>query len=71
MCVGCELRPITTEGSVRPALLSVEGVNEVHVTGMRISVEAAARIAEHLAPYPVHERATRLIRQAQQQETQP
>jgi Fe-S cluster biogenesis protein NfuA len=66
MCVGCELRPVTTEGSVRPALLAIEGVREVEVSGMRISAEAQARLAEQLAPYGLRERATRLMRAARE-----
>jgi Fe-S cluster biogenesis protein NfuA len=61
MCVGCEFRPITTEGSVRPALLAVAGVSDVRVTGMRISAEAEARLSEALAPYHLQARATRLV----------
>jgi Fe-S cluster biogenesis protein NfuA len=61
MCVGCEFRPVTTEGSVRPALLAVAGVTEVLITGMRVSAEAEARLAQALAPYGLQERATRLI----------
>jgi Fe-S cluster biogenesis protein NfuA len=66
MCVGCELRPVTTEGSVRPALLAIEGVREVIVLGSRISDEAQARLAEQLAPYGTHERAARLVRTARE-----
>jgi Fe-S cluster biogenesis protein NfuA len=61
MCMGCELRPVTTEGSVRPALLAVAGVTDVRVNGMRVSEEAAERLSEALAPYPLRERATRLV----------
>lgn len=63
MCRGCELRPVTTEGSVRPALLEVPGVTAVRVAGMRISAEAEARMARDLAPYGVRERAVRLTQQ--------
>lgn len=66
MCVGCELRPVTTEGSVRPALLAIDGVRDVVVSGSRISAEAQARLAEQLAPYGVHERATRLMQNARE-----
>ena len=66
MCVGCELRPVTTEGSVRPALLAIDGVREVIVNGSRISDEAQARLADQLAPYGTHERALRLMRTARE-----
>ena len=66
MCVGCELRPVTTEGSVRPALMEIDGVTEVRVTGMGVSREAEARIARDLEPYGVRARAVRLTRQARE-----
>jgi Fe-S cluster biogenesis protein NfuA len=51
MCAGCELRPLTTVGTVRPGLLAIDGVTRVEVQGSRISEEAEKRIAESLEPY--------------------
>jgi Fe-S cluster biogenesis protein NfuA len=45
MCTGCPLRPVTTASTVRPALLAVEGVEELEVEGSRISAEAESRLA--------------------------
>ena len=45
MCTGCQLRPLTTVSTVRPALLEVDGVEAVEVEGSRISAEAEARLA--------------------------
>jgi Fe-S cluster biogenesis protein NfuA len=45
MCTGCHLRPLTTAGTVRPALLAVDGVTAVEVEGSRISAQAEARLA--------------------------
>jgi Fe-S cluster biogenesis protein NfuA len=49
MCTGCPLRPVTTASTVRPALLEVEGVEELEIEGSRISAEAEARIAAAFA----------------------
>jgi Fe-S cluster biogenesis protein NfuA len=49
MCTGCPLRPVTTASTVRPALLEVDGVEELEVEGSRISAEAEARIAAAFA----------------------
>jgi len=49
MCTGCPLRPVTTASTVRPALLAVEGIDELEVEGSRISAEAEARIAAAFA----------------------
>jgi len=49
MCTGCPLRPVTTASTVRPALVGVEGVEEVEIEGSRISAEAEARIAAAFA----------------------
>jgi len=49
MCTGCPLRPVTTASTVRPALLGVEGVDELEVEGSRISAEAEARLAAAFA----------------------
>lgn len=45
MCQGCVLRPLTTTVTVRPALLSIPGVNDVHVRGSDMSDEARTRIS--------------------------
>ena len=45
MCTGCHLRPLTTAGTVRPALLALDSVTAVEVEGSRISAQAEARIA--------------------------
>lgn len=51
MCAGCENRPVTTIGSVRPALMAIEGVVRVEIVGARISEEAEQRIAMDLKDY--------------------
>lgn len=66
MCVGCELRAVTAEGSVRPALLAIAGVKEVRVAGLRISDEAQARMARDFAPYALERRAVRLMQHARE-----
>lgn len=48
LCASCALRPITLEALVRPLLLAVEGVRSVEMVGLRISDEAAARLAASL-----------------------
>ena len=50
MCTGCHLRPVTTASTVRPALLELDGVDEVEVEGSRISAEAEARLAAAFDP---------------------
>jgi Fe-S cluster biogenesis protein NfuA len=45
MCTGCQLRPLTTASTIRPALLELAGVEAVEIEGSRISVEAEARLA--------------------------
>ena len=47
-CTGCELRPVTMAGTIRPALLAVEGVSRVATVGARISEEAEQRLAQML-----------------------
>jgi Fe-S cluster biogenesis protein NfuA len=64
MCTGCEFRPLTTAGSVRPALMEVAGVTDVVVLGARISREAEERLARELAPYAVHMRINRIVKRA-------
>jgi Fe-S cluster biogenesis protein NfuA len=44
MCTGCQLRPLTTASTVRPALLELDGIESVEVEGSRISAEAEARL---------------------------
>ena len=51
MCAGCENRPVTTIGSVRPGLMAIEGVSRVEIVGTRISEEAEQRIAADLKDY--------------------
>jgi Fe-S cluster biogenesis protein NfuA len=58
-CTGCELRPLTLAGTVRPALLALDGVNRVMAVGVRISEEAEQRLAESLGPE--HDRVLRLL----------
>lgn len=50
LCTGCTYRPLTMAGTVRPALLQIEGVTSVEATGSRISTEAEARLAALLHP---------------------
>lgn len=64
MCAGCQYRPATTAGSVRPALLAIAGVTDVLVLGSRISAEAEARLADELAPYALQQRVTRIVGRA-------
>jgi Fe-S cluster biogenesis protein NfuA len=51
MCAGCENRPVTAIGSIRPALMDIDGVQRVEIVGVRISEEAEERIAQDLRPY--------------------
>ena len=51
MCTGCQLRPLTTASTVRPALLAVPGVDAVEIEGSRISAEAEARLARAFASH--------------------
>lgn len=44
MCFGCALRPLTLAASVRPALLAVEGVSRVEMTGGGWSRQAEERL---------------------------
>jgi Fe-S cluster biogenesis protein NfuA len=52
MCVGCPFRPMTMAGTIRPALLAIEGVESVRATGSRISEEAEERLAAALSDSP-------------------
>ena len=48
MCAGCPYRPLTMEGTIRPALASVPGVTAVDADGARVSDEALARMRRYL-----------------------
>jgi Fe-S cluster biogenesis protein NfuA len=48
MCAGCPYRPLTMEGTIRPALESVPGVTAVQADGARVSEEALARMRRYL-----------------------
>ena len=61
MCAGCEYRPVTTAGTVEPALLAIPGVRRVEVRGGRVSEEAQSRIKESLKNSSSSERAVRLV----------
>jgi Fe-S cluster biogenesis protein NfuA len=45
MCIGCELKPVTSERVVRPVLEALEGVRAVEIAGGRISEFAHAALA--------------------------
>lgn len=62
MCAGCDYRPVTTAGTVEPALLDVTGITGVKVLGAHISEEATARITATLDGTQAQERAVRLVR---------
>ena len=62
MCTGCEYRPVTTAGTVEPALLDVAGVTRVEVVGARVSDEAMARIGATLDQGDAAARAVRVVR---------
>ncbi|MDB5873350.1 MAG: Fe-S biosis protein NfuA [Ramlibacter sp.] len=61
MCAGCDYRPVTTAGTVEPALLDVPGVTGVTILGARVSEEAQERIAATLEGSGARERAVRLV----------
>jgi Fe-S cluster biogenesis protein NfuA len=65
MCTGCQLRPLTTASTVRPALLALPGVEAVEIEGSRISAEAEARLAAALAPCGGPEGGTFAVRPRQ------
>jgi Fe-S cluster biogenesis protein NfuA len=50
MCTGCPFKPLTTEATVRPLLLELDGVSTVEIAGGRISDEAQARLRAALGP---------------------
>lgn len=45
MCTGCPFKALTTEATVRPLLMEIDGVHAVEIEGGRISEEAQARLA--------------------------
>jgi Fe-S cluster biogenesis protein NfuA len=47
-CTGCPYRPVTMATTIRPGLLSIEGVTAVEAQGSRVSEEAERRLAEDL-----------------------
>lgn len=49
MCTGCPYRPLTMAATIRPALLSVNGITRVDAAGSRVSAEAESRFAGYLA----------------------
>jgi Fe-S cluster biogenesis protein NfuA len=51
LCQACPLKPVTTAGTLRPALLSIEGVEAVEVEGAHLSDEAEARLQGYLAEF--------------------
>lgn len=66
MCTGCDFRPVTTAGTVAPALLDVPGVRRVEVTGSRASADATQRIEDAVAQGQAAARAVRLVRRIEQ-----
>lgn len=52
MCTGCPFRPLTMAGTIRPGLLTVDGVTSVRAKGSRISEEAEERLAAAIAQSP-------------------
>jgi Fe-S cluster biogenesis protein NfuA len=61
MCTGCEYRPVTTAGTVEPALLDLPGVTRVRIIGAQVSAEALDRIRATLDEGNAGERAVRLV----------
>ena len=70
MCTGCDYRPLTTAGTVEPALLDVAGVTRVVVRGARVSDEAAARIRATMLEGEAATRAIRLVRRMEADDRQ-
>jgi Fe-S cluster biogenesis protein NfuA len=48
MCTGCPSQPLCLEATVRPALEALPGVQQVEAQGLRLSREAAGRLADLL-----------------------
>jgi Fe-S cluster biogenesis protein NfuA len=44
LCTACALKPITLTAIVRPALMSIPGVEEVEAVGVHLSEEARERL---------------------------
>jgi Fe-S cluster biogenesis protein NfuA len=70
MCAGCDYRPVTTAGTVEPALLDVPGVRKVTVVGVQVSEEALMRIRATLEGSGAQERAVRLVHRIESEENQ-
>jgi Fe-S cluster biogenesis protein NfuA len=70
MCAGCDYRPVTTAGTVEPALLDVPGVSRVVVTGARVSDEARERIQATLQGSGAQQRAVKLVRRMEAEQRQ-
>jgi Fe-S cluster biogenesis protein NfuA len=68
MCAGCEYRPMTTAGTVEPALRDLPGVTGVEIVGARVSEAAMARIGETLDLGSAAERAVRVVRRIEQEQ---
>lgn len=66
MCTGCDFRPVTTAGTVEPALRDVPGVSRVEVIGSRASADALQRIEVAVAQGQAAARAVRLVRRIEQ-----
>jgi Fe-S cluster biogenesis protein NfuA len=71
MCTGCDFRPVTTAGTVEPALLDLPGVTQVEVAGHRTSDDATARIADAVEQGRAAQRAIRLVRRIEQSQEEP
>lgn len=52
MCCGCPWKALTWTATVEPALRAVPGVRTVSASGVRISEEAADRLAAYRAMAP-------------------
>ena len=48
LCTGCPYKALCATGTVRPGLLDVEGVKDVHLAGYRVSAEAQERLEQRL-----------------------
>lgn len=66
MCTGCDYRPVTTAGTVGPALLDLPGVSRVKVIGTRASADALKRTGDAVAQGQAAARAVRLVRRIEQ-----
>ncbi|NML44310.1 NifU family protein [Ramlibacter sp. G-1-2-2] len=50
MCVGCELRPVTSSSVIEPALAKLDVVTRVEIAGGRVSEYALASLQAASAP---------------------